>query len=59
MKLLHINNLYEKSNIIEKRKYYNQQFENLIKYDYNNDLCTKESLFTDSLGLNQIEYTIH
>jgi hypothetical protein len=51
--------LYEKSNIIEKRKYYNQEFENLTKYEYSEDLCTKEFIFTDSIGLNQIEYTIH
>lgn len=50
---------YSNTNIIEKRKYHNQQFESLTKYDYLGDLCAQESIFSDSLMNNRIEYMVH
>jgi hypothetical protein len=50
---------YSNTNIIEKRKYYNQEFKSLTKYDYLGDLCVQESIFSDSLMNNRLEYIVH
>ena len=44
---------------MKKYKYYNQQFEYYIHYEYSENLCVKETKFKDSLGLNLYNYTIH
>ena len=51
--------IYENSTNVEKRKYNNQIFEWLTKYDYLGDLCIKESVFSDISGNNRIEYIVH
>jgi hypothetical protein len=50
---------YENSYLVRKFKYYNYQLESYTKYDYSEGFCIKETMFSDSVGLNTIEYLIH
>ena len=50
---------YENSKIVKKYRYVSQQFLHCITYDYANEVCIKETRFTD-YNLNVIgDYTIH
>jgi hypothetical protein len=50
---------YENSHLIRKFKYYNHQLESYTRYDYSGNFCIKETMFSDSLGLDTMEYIIH
>ncbi len=43
---------YENANLIKEYRYDNQQLLDYIEYDYNNNLCIKESLYTENGHLN-------
>ncbi|MEW6507234.1 MAG: hypothetical protein AB1432_05755 [Bacteroidota bacterium] len=50
---------YENSHLIRKFKYYNHQLESCTMYDYSGGFCIKETMFSDSLGIDTMEYIIH
>lgn len=50
---------YTKSMLKKEYMYYNGQLRFLIIYEYQDNLCVKESLYSDSTGLNLFDYIVH
>lgn len=50
---------YTESMLKKEYMYYNGQLKFMIIYEYQNKLCVKESLYSDSTGSNLSDYLVH